>query len=155
MGGKGVIKASVWGWGGRAPTVGQCVGWWGGSEPKLGGLRLCPPPQRQRSLAGMRKRRCGADGDPEAEDPGGSENAEAESELSDAEIYRREVGREPEPGGGSWKVKEPRSGGVGKVLEGPRAVQWLGWVGRVLEGRRTTEWLGWVGKVLEGRRTMG
>uniref|UniRef100_A0A8V0XH08 Peter pan homolog n=1 Tax=Gallus gallus TaxID=9031 RepID=A0A8V0XH08_CHICK len=53
--------------------------------------------QRQRSLAGMRKRRCGADGDPEAEDPGGSENAEAESELSDAEIYRREVGREPEP----------------------------------------------------------
>ena len=121
----------------------------------MGGLRLCPPPQRQRSLAGMRKRRCGADGDPEAEDPGGSENAEAESELSDAEIYRREVGREPEPGGGSWKVKEPRSGGVGKVREGPRAVQWLGWVGRVLEGRRTTEWLGWVGKVLEGHRTMG
>ncbi|XP_010163058.1 suppressor of SWI4 1 homolog, partial [Antrostomus carolinensis] len=49
---------------------------------------------REKSLAGIRKKHQG-DGDSDAEDPGAAEELE-QSEESDAEYYRQEVGEEPD-----------------------------------------------------------
>ncbi|NXQ98140.1 SSF1 protein, partial [Sagittarius serpentarius] len=54
---------------------------------------------RERSLAGIRRKRQ-RDGDSDAEDPGAPEpqDAAGQSEESDAEYYRQEVGEEPDKG---------------------------------------------------------
>ena len=133
------------GGGQRTPICGGRGERWGGGKGLGGGARWgtggglgggsqgAPSPNRERSLAGMRKRRRGA----EAEEPGEEEKAElesTESELSDAEHYRKEVGLEPEAGEGkggrSWKVtgrkwgwnrKRVREGGPGRLQEGSGA----------------------------------
>ncbi|NXN70823.1 SSF1 protein, partial [Himantopus himantopus] len=53
---------------------------------------------REKSLAGIRRKRRQQDGDSDAEDPGAPEQQDAaeQSEESDAEYYRQEVGEEPD-----------------------------------------------------------
>ncbi|XP_056181941.1 LOW QUALITY PROTEIN: uncharacterized protein LOC130143270 [Falco biarmicus] len=56
--------------------------------------------RREKSLAGIRRKRQ-QEGDSDAEDPGAPEQQDAaeQSEESDAEYYRQEVGEEPDKGG--------------------------------------------------------
>lgn len=55
--------------------------------------------RREKSLVGIRRKRQ-QDGDSDAEDPGAPEQQDAgeQSEESDAEYYRQEVGEEPDKG---------------------------------------------------------
>lgn len=63
---------------------------------------------RERSLAGIR-RKWQQDGDSDAEDPGAPEHQDAaeQSEESDAEYYRQEVGEEPDKGESGEAGTEP------------------------------------------------
>lgn len=79
----------------------------------VAGQRLTPRwHRREKSLAGIRRKRQ-QDGDSDAEDPGAPEQQDAaeQSEESDAEYYRQEVGEEPDKGesGGGRALPVPSS----------------------------------------------